>query len=278
MAPKKPLLKKPTVVSFLNYKGGVGKTNVSVNFAYWAASDMKLKTLLIDWDPQGDATEYLGVGRDAITATMFDVLAQTVEPVIGGAICETPYNNLFLIGANANLKNVETLVARSEDTFEVFRDTVLSLAMEFDLVVIDCPPANSHVNIASLFGSTDVFVVTTPASDSIDKIGLVHQMIDNIRSIIENNAPEDEALSISRPELKGIILTMGVENTVGLDVAREYMQGTWQHLPIEPMLPRAVAAQYSVSECVPILKSKPQEKLSRRYCEVFTEVLNRVCS
>ena len=272
----KPSLKKPTIISFLNYKGGVGKTNVSVNFAYYAATELGLSTLLIDWDPQGDATEYIGFGRDKVKVTMFDFLVNNLKGVIGETILPTAFENLYIIGANASLKNVENLVARSDDTFEVFRDTVNACAQLFDLVVIDCPPANSHVNIASIFASTEIFVVTTPSSDSIDKIHLVHQMIENISSVIETNAAQAGAIDIIRPSMKGIIMTMGVDNTIGLDVAREHLKSIWGDLLLAPIIPRAVSASYSVSECVPILKAKPQEKLSRMYCKLFSEVLTRV--
>lgn len=276
---KKPTLKKPSIVSFLNYKGGVGKTNVSVNFAYYAATELGLSTLLIDWDPQGDATEYIGFGRDAVKVTMFDFLVNNLTGVIGENIMPTAYENLHIIGANASLKNVENLVARSEDTFEVFRETVHTFAEQFDIVVIDCPPANSHVNIAAIFASTEIFVVTTPTSDSIDKINLVRQMIENISSVIESNvepADQETAVAIVRPIMKGIILTMGIENTIGLDVARQHLKSTWGDLVLNPMIPRSISATYSVSECVPILKLKPQEKLSRMYSQLFAEVINRV--
>lgn len=273
---KKPSLKNPTVISFLNYKGGVGKTNVSVNFAYYAATVLGLSTLLIDWDPQGDATEYVGFGRDNVKVTMFDFLVNNLKGVIDETIQPTAYENLYIIGANASLKNVENLVARSEDTFETFREIVHACAKQFDLVVIDCPPANSHVNIASIFASTEVFVVTTPSSDSIDKINLVHQMINNISSVIEENIEQKENAVIIRPSMTGIILTMGVENTIGLDVAREHLKSIWGDLLLSPMIPRSISASYSVSECVPILKAKPQEKLSRMYSQLFSEVLARV--
>lgn len=271
-----PNLKKPTIVSFLNYKGGVGKTNVSVNFAYFAAVEKGLSTLLIDWDPQGDATEYIGFGRENVKITMFDFVAQNLQPIIGETIMPTQHKNLYIIGANATLKNVENLVAQSEDTYEAFRGIVHSCAEQFDLVVIDCPPANSHVNIASIYASTDIFVVTTPASDSIDKINLVHQMIQNISSVIESNVPAEELPTVIRPHLKGIVLTMAVENTVGLDVAQEHLRTVWGDQLLGPSVPRAVSASYSVTECMPVIGAKPNEKLSRRYSELFKEVLRRV--
>lgn len=273
---KKPTLKNPTIISFLNYKGGVGKTNVSVNFAYYAATELGLSTLLIDWDPQGDATEYIGFGRNNVKVTMFDFLVNNLKGIIGETISSTAFENLFIIGANASLKNVENLVARSDDTFEVFRETIHECAKQFDLVVIDCPPANSHVNIASIFASTEVFVVTTPASDSIDKINLVQQMIENISSVIETNTGQESVSNIIRPSMKGIILTMGIENTIGLDVAREHLKSIWGDMLLNPVIPRTISASYSVSECVPILKAKPQEKLSRMYRQLFLEVIARV--
>lgn len=265
----------PSVVSFLNYKGGVGKTNVSVNFASYCAMQRGMKTLLIDWDPQGDSTEYVGFGRENVRHTVFDFLADDLEPEIGANISATDIPNLYIIGANSTLKNVEHLVSSNEDTFENFRTLVHDCAAHFDIVVIDCPPANSHVNIASIFASTSIFIVTTPSSDSIDKIGLVDKMIADIREVIEENVGHEED-EFHLPLNSGIILNMAVENTVGLDVAREHLRAVWGELYMEPAIPRTVAASYSVSENIPLMVSKPGTKIAKRYRELFEEVLQRV--
>jgi len=265
-------MKTPKVISFLNYKGGVGKTNVSVNFAAHCAQSGK-STLLIDWDPQGDSTEYVGYGRENVELTVFDFLSENLHPEKEVNIAKTDIDNLWIIGANASLKNVEHLVSREEDTFERFRDLVHECGRMFDIVVIDCPPANSHVNIASIFASTDVFIVTTSSSDSIDKIGLVDQMINDISAVIAENMDHDE---YHLPRLSGIVLTMAVENTVGLDVAQEHLKGIWGDLIIVPAIPRTVAAAYSVSENVPLMLSRQNTKIAIRYRKVFEEVLRRV--
>ncbi len=262
-----------SVISFLNYKGGVGKTNVSVNFAAHCAQT-GLSTLLIDWDPQGDSTEYVGFGRENVEFTIYDFLAESLHPEIGVNIIPTDIDNLSIIGANADLKNVEHLVAQNEDTFDQFRDLVIECSNMFDVVVIDCPPANSHVNIASIFASTHLFIVSTSASDSIDKIGLVDKMITDIGSVIEENLGGTDQYGI--PSLGGIILTMAVENTVGLDVAQEHLRQVWGDALIDPAIPRTVAASYSVSENVPLMISKPRTKIAIRYRKVFEEVLRRV--
>jgi chromosome partitioning protein len=266
----------PKIVSFLNYKGGVGKTNVSVNFACHAAKKHNLKTLIIDWDPQGDSTEYVGFGRENVEYTIFDFLAEDLEPTIGENIVKSGIDNLYLIGANPDLKNVEHLVSRDDDTFDKFRALVHECGELFDLVVIDCPPANSHVNIASIFASTNIFVVTTASSDSIDKIGLVDKMVNDIRGVVSENVSDEDVEKYPLPELAGVILTMAVENTIGLDVAREHLKEVWGDLFIEPAIPRTVAASYSVSENIPVIISKPQAKISIRYSELFEEVLARV--
>lgn len=275
-AKAKPELKHPAVLSFINYKGGVGKTNVAVNFAYYCASECGLKTLLIDWDPQGDATEYVGVGRENVRVTMFDILAHEQDPAIGENITHTNHENLYLIGANASLKNVENLIAKNDASFDIFRETVLKAAELFDVVIVDCPPANSHVNLASLFASTEVFVVTTDVSDSLDKIDLVHSMVGNICSIMRENLSDDEIAQARLPKIAGIILTMVTKNTVGLDVAINHLRTVWPDMLIEPAVHRTVTAGYSVSENTPLLKGHSNDKISQKYREVFEEVLHRV--
>lgn len=273
---KEDTLNKKPIISFLNYKGGVGKTNVSVNFAYYSATFENKKTLLIDWDPQGDSTEYIGVGRDNVEDTMFDILVNGHVPEIDKSILRTPYENLFIIGANATLKNIESYISKEEDAFEVFRNQIIDLTADFDVVIIDCPPANSHVNIASLFASTDIYIITTSSSDSIDKIGLVKKMVDSIVDVISENLEGENDDSVYIPSISGIILTLAEKNTIGLDVANEHIKEKWGDLLIYPPIPRTVAAVYSVSERIPLLHNKRDTKIAQAYIEVFKEVFNRV--
>lgn len=262
------------VVSFLNYKGGVGKTNVAVNFSAYCSHHCNLKTLLIDWDPQGDATESIGYGRSNVRNTMFDILQNPEIIQSRDSILTTQIPNLDLIGSNVNLKHVENILYTKDNVYEIFSSIIQELRLKYDIIIIDCPPANSSVNVASMFASTDIFIVSTPTSDSVDKIPIVESTINQISDIIKTNSKD--IISLSYPKLSGIILTMITPNTIGLKAAEKHLTDTWGNMLLSPSIARVMSVTYSVSQRIPIIISSPNEKISIEYKTLFKGILARV--
>ncbi|MBQ1387903.1 AAA family ATPase, partial [Candidatus Saccharibacteria bacterium] len=132
------------VICVTNQKGGVGKTTTAVNLCYYLAKD-KFKTLLIDFDPQGNATSGLNIDKAALEATMTDVLLGKAE--LPQVITPTKYKRYDLAPTTPELANAEVEITTEQKRFTRLRDAVRTVADNYDYIVIDLPPSLSLLTV-----------------------------------------------------------------------------------------------------------------------------------
>ena len=168
------------IISLVNQKGGVGKTTSSINLS---ASLGKLgkKTLLIDLDPQGNATTGLGINKGEIAYSVYDVLSEKCD--IKKAIIKTKFTNLSILPATINLAGIDIELvekAYQDSTFkknEQLKESLKEVEDKYDYVIIDCPPSlgllttnalgiASHKNLQT-FGSLSIILTEVPLSINI---------------------------------------------------------------------------------------------------------------
>lgn len=159
-------------ISFINLKGGVGKTTISTNFAYALAESCGLRILFIDNDKQGNATDWLGGAEDAGSITNLMMGDATVQEVIQ----KTRYPGIDLIGADMGLIDANAYLIKNEniDQANILKKALQPILKNYDLCIIDNPPDINMSVFNSLNISDDVVIVTSPDWDS--KLG-VYQMI-----------------------------------------------------------------------------------------------------
>ena len=187
-----------TTISVINQKGGVGKTTTVINLAT-ALSIMGQNNLIIDLDPQGNATTGLGKNNNDEEINIYNLLINKIK--LTQAIQKTKIKNLDIIGSHVNLSGLEVETANDARRAFVLKEILSSektgLLNKYDNIFIDCPPSLSLLTIMSLVASEELLV---PLQTEFFALEGISQLVKTIDRIKENLNPE---LSI-----RGILLTM----------------------------------------------------------------------
>ena len=143
------------IISFANQKGGVGKTTSAVNIAA-SLGVLGYKVLLIDLDPQGNATSGVGIMKKTLKSTVFDLL--TTDATAESVILKTPYDNLSVIPANTTLARAEYELGDVENGEFVMKNKLSAVRDRFDYVIIDCPPSLGMLTVNAMSASDGVVI------------------------------------------------------------------------------------------------------------------------
>lgn len=179
----------PTIVAMVNQKGGVGKTTTAINVAAQLASD-KQTVLLVDLDPQGNATSGLGIPREETKFTIYDVLLGGTS--VADAAHQTHVAQLSVLPANADLAGAEVeLVGREQREFAL--QTALHGA-KYDYILIDCPPSLGLLTINALTAANSVFI---PVQAEYYALEGLSQLLNTIQAVKTSTNPNLELLGIA---------------------------------------------------------------------------------
>lgn len=193
----------PRVVSFANQKGGVGKTATVLGLAS-AIAHAGGRALVIDMDPQGNATTGMGFSEslDEVERTMFDVMSVTEKGSIDGAIYPSSWTGVDIAPANLDLANIEKS-GEEEIPWRLFLATENSRRLPvYDAVLIDCPPSLGRLMFAALLASDGVVAVTEPSIDSVRGMINLRETVSKVQLAPGSQLVEDKIV-ISKRENKG---------------------------------------------------------------------------
>lgn len=251
-----------TVISVTNQKGGVGKTTSAINLAYYLAKSGK-RTLLIDFDPQGNATSGLGVDKNAAAHTIVDVISG--KTTLEQAVVATDYKNLWLIPTTSHLANTEVELAQAEGRFTRLRTAIEKSAIEYDFIIIDSPPSLSLLTVNGLTASQYVLLPVQAEFYALEGLG---QLLETMKLLRKAMNPTLQLL--------GVLPTMvDSRTTLSTQVVGEIKR----HFPgkvFEASIPRNIRLAEAPSHGVPIGVYDKFSKGARAYKAVAKEVLERV--
>ena len=251
-------------VAFVNQKGGVGKTTTTVNIAAALAQEGQ-RVLVVDVDPQGNATSSLGVEKADLDVTVYDAIMNEVEPP--DAIISTVRDNVDLMPATPTLAGAEVELVDQSRREHRLADTLKTLQDRYDVVLIDSPPSLGLLTVNALTASNAVVIPVQCEYLALEGVSQVLATIDLIR---RNLNP--------KLELLGVLMTMydGRTRLSGhvVDEVRRYFP---DHL-FSAVIPRSVRLAEAPSFGQVIAEYDPSSRGAKAYADVAAELHERLAA
>ena len=247
------------IIALANQKGGVGKTTTAINLAASLAT-LEKKVLLIDADPQANASSGLGVDVRKAERTIYECIIGSCEPA--AAIVSTPLEGLDIIPSHIDLVGAEIEMLTLENREMAMRRVTASLKEKYDYVLIDCSPSLGLITVNSLVAADSVII---PVQCEYFALEGISKLLNTIKLI---KLHLNTALSI-----EGFLLTMydsrlRLSNQVLDEVRRHF-----QDLVFETVIPRNVRLSESPSHGIPVILYDAESQGAKNYLRLAQEII-----
>lgn len=247
------------IITLTNQKGGVGKTTTAINLGA-ALAQLDNRILVVDLDPQGNATIGLGVDRSRLEASVYQVLLDELPPA--DAIVPTRYARLFLIPSTIELAGAEIeLVAMVSREYRL-QEALKEIKGGFDFLLLDCPPSLGLLTINALAAADSILI---PIQCEFYALEGVTQLLNTINLVRRRLNP--------KLEVEGVLLTMfDRRTTLSQDVERD-VRAVFAQKVFRSNIPRSVRLAEAPSYGKSILEYEPHSKGAQAYLSLAKEVL-----
>jgi len=249
------------IIAIANQKGGVGKTTTAINLSACLAEKGQ-RVLVVDIDPQGNTTSGLGIAKDNVDNTIYEVMLQEID--ISDAICKDIFENLDIIPSNVNLAGAEIDLIDIENREYILKNAINTVRNNYDYVILDCPPSLSMLTVNAMTAADTVLV---PIQCEYYALEGLSQLMHTIHLVQERLNPN--------LEMEGVVFTMYDARTNLSTQVVENVKNNLDTTIYQTIIPRNIRLAEAPSHGLPITLYDSKSAGAESYRDLAREVINR---